>query len=42
MLNESVKQVAEMLRGDGRRGKVKCFYLLAESQFTEKRLFHFW
>lgn len=35
MLNWSVEQGAEMLRGGGRRGEIKCLYLLAVSQFIE-------
>lgn len=42
VLNQSVKQGAQMLRSEGRKGDVKCFYLLAVSQFTEKCFFHFW
>jgi len=36
MLNWSVEQGAEMLRGGGRRGEIKCFCMLAVSEFIEK------
>lgn len=36
MLNWSAGQGAEMLRGWGRKGEIKCFSLLAVSPFIEK------
>lgn len=36
MLNWSAEQRAEMLRGGGRKEEIKCFYLLAVTQFIEQ------